>query len=163
MDTADGVRLNLGARYPTGPTMWGIAVQNAPGFLWWKNHKRDQLPLKVRVGNTWRVKSGALLSLEWEQRYYKEGSNKEDYLHFGGEVKVSDMIFLRSGVFANDIGKPEDRHWTGGLTIKTGGGAEISYAIENFELNQEKVNRSFLSVTFPFDTTEETSNARSSY
>jgi hypothetical protein len=151
-DSGNGLRLNIGVRYPTGPTMWGLVVQNAPGFLWWKHHDRTQLPLRVRVGNTWKLQKGLLSSLEWEERFYNEGSDSKDYLHYGLESQFSDEIFIRAGVFADDIQKPEDRHWTGGFTIKTEMGAEVSYTLERFELLGEKVSSSFLSVTFPFET-----------
>jgi hypothetical protein len=150
-DTGNGVRLNIGLRYPTGPTMWGLVLQNFPGFLWWKHHERTQLPMRLRIGNTWRLRKGMLSSVEWEQRYYNEGSNKQDFVHIGAETQISDVIFLRAGVFADDIQKPEDRHWTTGLTIKTDMGAEVTYAFERFELLSEKVSRSFISVVFPFD------------
>ncbi len=157
-DSGNGVRLNIGMRYPVGPTMWGLVFQNAPGFLWWKHHERTQLPLKIRVGNTWKIRSGMLASSEYEQRYYNEGSDKEDFLHFGLENQLSDALFLRAGMFANDIQESEDRHWTLGFTIITGGGAEVSYALERFELLNEKVSKSFISVTFPFEVTGDESN-----
>ena len=33
LDTGNGFRLNLGLRYPTGSFMWGMVLQNFPGFI----------------------------------------------------------------------------------------------------------------------------------
>jgi hypothetical protein len=153
-DTGNGVRLNIGVRYPTGPAMWGLVLQNFPGFLWWKHHEKTQLPMRVRMGNTWKIRKGILSTVEWDQRYYNEGTDKEDFLHIGAETQISDAIFLRAGVFANDIQKPEERHWTTGLTIHTDMGAEVTYALERFELSGEKVSKSFISMTIPFASTD---------
>lgn len=152
LDTANGVRMNLGIRHPTGPMMWGLVVQNAPGFLWWNHHKRDQLPLKVRVGNTWRFKPGWLLSADGEMRYYDEGSQKEDYASFGAEITLTDTITLRSGVFANDINDSDDRHLTVGLGFKADSGTIIAIAAERFRIGDEKVTRTLLSINSPFST-----------
>lgn len=154
-DTGNGVRLNLGLRAPTGPMMWGLLVQNA-GFIWWKDHSKTTLPLKIRVGNTWRIQSGVLTTIEYETSFYNEGSNKEDFMHLGAEVPMGEYISFRAGVFGDQIDDPRDRHYTAGFTLKTQAGAEVSYALEQFEISDEKVNKSYISVAFPFESTEKT-------
>ena len=134
--------------------MWGLVMQNA-GFIWWNRHERTTLPLTLRLGNTWRIRPGALTTIEYETRYYNEGSNKEDYLHLGGEMELSEFVSIRAGIFGDQLDEPEDRHYTAGLSIKTQGDAEVSYAAEQFEIDNEKVIKSYISVSFPFAADED--------
>lgn len=153
-DTGNGVRMNLGFRYPMGPTMWGMVVQNAPGFVWWKDYRRTLLPIRFRVGNTWRVQPGVLLSVDGERRFYNEGGDPEDFIYIGNETHFLGRVAFRAGVFSDNIGRPRSRRWTGGITFKDPAGAELSYAIEFFTIGDEKVNRSFVSLNWPFVTAD---------
>jgi hypothetical protein len=149
LDTASGVRLNMGLRYPTGPFMWGAVLQNAPGFLWWGHYRRDMLPLRVRVGNTWRLSPGVLFSAESETRYYEEGSHKEHFLYLGSETAPSKTLVFRAGVFSNSMGQPDTRHWTGGITLNFQNDVTLSYALESFLFENERVKKSILSIRVP--------------
>jgi hypothetical protein len=149
-DTGHGVRLNLGMRYPVGPVMVGLMLQNAPGFLWWKNLKSETLPVRFRIANTIRLAAGHLFSMEAEKRYYNEGGDSEEYLYFGQESGFGKHLILRVGLFSNDINKSEAHHWTGGLTIITGANAEVTYAFEHFKMDDETVVKSYLSFNLPF-------------
>ncbi len=73
IDTGNGVRFNLGLKYPTGPAMWGLVLQNFPGFVWWKDYRRDILPVKLRIGNTWRASKSLYLSFDGEKRFLQGG------------------------------------------------------------------------------------------
>lgn len=150
-DTADGLRLNIGIRYPTGPSMWGLLVQNAPGILWGKDYDRNLLPVIVRAGNTVRIAKGILFSVDYERRFYKEGSNAESYYYTGLETFLSDYAVLRGGFFGTDLYKPDERTATGGITFISKTGARISYAIEIYKLDEQRVKRSYVSLQAPFD------------
>ncbi len=150
-DTADGLRMNLGVRYPTGPAMWGLLVQNAPAYLWGKKYKRELLPVRVRVGNTYRVVPGFLLSIDWERRFYSEGSHPETVLYLGSEMLVGSYMALRAGVFGTEIGKPDKRHTTAGISYIAKSGAQISYALDAYEQDHVAVHRSIVSVSLPFE------------
>jgi hypothetical protein len=150
LDTADGLRMNFGLRYPTGPVLWGATIQNAPAFLWWKDHRREQLPLRFRVGNAWRIQPGTVLSLEAESRYYHEGSRKENFFYAGIEMAANDAVVLRVGAFADKPDDPETRHYTGGVTVQTSTEVRLTYALEQFRLDKETVRQSFVSVGIPF-------------
>ena len=154
-DTSDGVRLNIGVRYPTGPAMWGLLVQNAPGFLWGGDYRRSQLPIRVRAGNTYRLAKGVLLSVEAERRFYNEGGRSDDFFYVGNESFVGKTLVLRAGAFGTSLNKSEDRRLTAGLSILAGSGTTISYAIEAFEVAEDKVKRSIVSVQIPFVTESE--------
>jgi hypothetical protein len=154
---ADGFRLNFGVRYPTGPTMWGLVLQNFPGFLWGRDYRRDQLPVRVRIGNTWRMVPGFLVSVDAEKRFYREGSLKENQFNVGSEWFLSRRLVVRAGVFGKTLNTADDRHVTAGLTIIAKSGTQISYAFERYELNNEAVKRSFISVQLPFEASEESS------
>ncbi len=149
-DTGNGVRMGVGVRYPTGPVMWGMALKNAPGFLWWKNHKRDILPVTIQAGNTWRMKPGYLFSLSGETRFYDEGKEKKNYLNIGQEIPLGKNLSIRAGAFGENVSKSDKRHVTGGLTFRTSSGVEISYALDAYEIVNEKVKKSYLSFLFPF-------------
>lgn len=149
-DTADGMRLGLGFRYPTGPVMWGFSIQNLAAYLWWKDYRRTMLPLKLRVGNTWKASPGILFSVDAERRYYREGGNQENYIYIGNESNLSDQLTLRAGVFSNHIEHPDERHLTGGLTWKMNSQVEISYAIETYKVLDQRVKQSYLSFSLPF-------------
>lgn len=149
LDTGNGVRLNLGLLYRTGPGTWGISLQNFPGFLWWESHRREMLPVRIRAGNSWKIQKRILLSAEGETRFYREGSRKENFLYFGQETIINKNANLRFGVFSDKIGKPERRHWTAGTTIKLNSGVDLTYAYEQFEINEQKVARSYVSVRIP--------------
>lgn len=154
-DTMSGLRLNLGLRYPMGPTMWGISVLNGPGFLWGKNYNRELLPVRVRVGQTWKIHQGFLLSVDGERRYYNEGGNDVDLAYVGAESFVSENFALRFGVYGEKIDQSKKRHVTTGATIKTKTKSTLSYAYEVFYLENEKVKRSVLSFQFPLSSADE--------
>ena len=105
--------------------------------------------MRLRIGNTWRLSPGVLFTAESDTRFYKEGGKKEDFLHFGTESPLGKKIIFRAGVFSNDIGDPDERHYTGGLTINFHNDITLSYALESYELFGEKVKDSFLSVRVP--------------
>jgi|GEM_PF-5374895 len=155
LDTADGVRLNLGFQIPTGPVRWGLVLQNAPGFLWWKDYRRQVLPLRVRIGNSWQVYKGTYLTIEAEQRYYREGSNKRNFTHIGYETKSWKKISYRVGTFGEHIDKSDERHYTAGITFETTNHVLLTYAAERFRLNDVKVTESYLSVLVPFSVEDE--------
>ncbi|MFN0118675.1 MAG: hypothetical protein ACKVQC_10360 [Elusimicrobiota bacterium] len=148
-DTTNGVRMNFGFRVPYGPFMVGLSAQNAPAFLWWKGYKRDQLPTKLRAGTTLRLGHGILISIDQEQVLYKEGSLKKDYTYIGSESYVGSRGVVRFGVYGEKIDKPEKRHYTTGFTFKLPQKMNISYALDTFKLNGEKIKVSVISVLFP--------------
>lgn len=148
--TQDGLRLNLGLRYPTGPAMWGLLIQNGPGFLWGDTYRRQQLPLRIRVGNTYRLSKGVLLSIDGERRFYREGGKEEDYIYVGNESFLGKNLVLRVGAYGTSLSRSEERRLTTGLTFSAETGTAISYALEAFEIDGEKVKRSILSIQVPF-------------
>lgn len=150
LDTGNGVRLNLGAHFQSGPAMLGLTAQNLPGFVWWKHFSRDTLPVKLRAGGTWRIRPGVLFSAEGERRYYREGSHPVDFAYLGIESWASEYTVFRAGVFGDDLDDSETRHWTAGTTLKMRNGYNLSVAMERFELFQKKVVRWLLSVQLPF-------------
>jgi hypothetical protein len=153
-DTGNGVRMNIGLRYPTGPAMWGLVVQNAPGFVWGKDYRRDQLPLKIRVGNTYRLKEGVLFSIDAERRFYREGGEQKNYVYLGNESFLSKKFVVRVGAFGHDVSKSEERHLTAGFTYIESSNFALSYAFDTFEISNEKVKNSSLSIVFPIDVKE---------
>jgi len=149
-DTGDGVRLGFGARYPTGPFLWGLVLNNFPGFLWWQHHSQEILPVTIQIGETWRIYPGFLFSISGETRYYDEGSDRKDYLKIGQEIPLGKTLILRFGTFGTNLNNPEERHLTGGLTFQGSSGAEISYAFDAFQFENEKIKKSYLSLRLPF-------------
>ncbi len=152
LDTADGVRLNLGIRQPTGPLMWGVVLQNMPAFLWGDTYRRQMLPPIIRVGNTLRAYPGILLSIDWERRFYHEGGDPINQLYVGGEIFAGDKIVLRVGAFGQNLDESDQRHFTAGIGFRPHPGLELSYAYETYDLLEERVRRSFVSFKYPFDT-----------
>jgi hypothetical protein len=148
-DTFDGFRLNLGVRYPTGPSMWGLSVLNGPGFLWGKGYRHETLPVRLRIGNTIRLDQGFLLSIDGERRFYDEGGNKQDFAYVGIEKFFNDKFALRAGTYGQKIGRPETRRVTAGVTFTTQTKSTFSYAYEQFKIDDVNVNRSVLSIQFP--------------
>lgn len=155
LDTADGLRLNLGVRFPTGPAMWGLVIQNMPGLLWGDHYRQQNLPLRVRVGNTYRILPGFLLSFDAEKRFYREGSDKENFFYAGNELYASKTLMLRAGIFGTSLNDPDKRHVTAGLTIIAPTGLELTYAYEHFVQDSEAINRSLISVQLPFESSVE--------
>ena len=150
VDTADGLRINLGVRYPTGPAMWGVMVQNLPGVLWGKDYHRNIFPMKTRIGNTVKIAQGVFLSADWERRFYHEGSNADNYVYVGLETFLSEYAVLRGGMFGTNINKSEERHSTAGITLVAKTGARLSYAIDIYEQDNVRVKRSLVSIQAPF-------------
>ncbi len=159
-DTADGFRFNLGVRYPTGPAMWGILVQNAPAFLWGKDYSRELLPVRVRFGNTVRLAPGFLLSADWERRYYHEGSNKDDYFYLGDETAIGKYAVFRIGMYGTNLSNPRERHTTGGLSFIARSGAQLTYGLDISKEYDEDVKKSYLSFQFPFESVDDSSSSR---
>ncbi|OVE76628.1 hypothetical protein BVX98_05390 [bacterium F11] len=152
LDTGDGVRLNLGIRYPTGPAMWGLVLKNFPGFLWWKNHRRQLLPVTIQAGHTYRVRPGTLLSLEVQQLHYHEGSRTTEIIRSGFETQLAERISIRGGIFTDEINESKNHHYTGGITLESMSGVLASGGVERFKINDEKVIKTYISLTVPFDT-----------
>ncbi|MCG3203894.1 MAG: hypothetical protein KCHDKBKB_00571 [Elusimicrobia bacterium] len=154
-DTADGLRMNIGLRYRTGPSMWGLVLQNAPGLLWGEDYGKELLPFRIRLGNTVKISNRMLFSADWERRYYDEGSRAENYVYLGSEAFVSQSFVLRAGLFGSDIDHSEGRRATIGASFLAKTGTQISYAMEIFEESNEKVKRSFVSLVAPFQASGE--------
>lgn len=155
LDRGNGFRVNFGVRYLTGPAVWGLSVENAPGFLFWKHHRREMLPIRIRAGNSWHVQENLVFSLEGERRYYREGGADEDFVFTGFEYGAASMLTLRAGAFSSSLDDPDLRHYTAGATISSGAGIRISYAFDRFRIGDQKVYRSYLSVLFPFTVQDE--------
>lgn len=147
LDSGDGANASLGLRFPTGPTMWGLVVQN--GIVWWKSHQHDSLPVKIRVGNTWKMSPGFLLTVEDEKRFYQSGQ-QENVISVGNESYLSQQIILRVGVFSSHMDQAEQRHWTGGVTVLAENGVHVSFGFELFDLPPGREMRSLVSVVAPF-------------
>lgn len=158
LDTADGLRLNLGFRIPTGNMMWGLLVQNLPGTLWGSRYRHQNLPIRARIGNTWRIAPGLLFSADVEKRFYNEGSDTEDFVYLGSEWFASKTVVLRGGLFGTSVNDPKKRHATAGVTVIAANGTELSYAFDRFEETGESVKRSLVSVQFPFQSKVEEIN-----
>lgn len=154
-DTADGLRMNIGIRYPTGPATWGLLVQNAPGFLWGKEYQREILPFKARIGNTLMMVKDLYLSADYERRFYHEGSHQQSYYYVGIEALLSDYAVLRGGYFGTDVYQSDNRTATLGLSLINKSGAQISYAMEIFEQDGQSVKRSLVSIQSPFQSSEQ--------
>jgi hypothetical protein len=157
-DTADGLRLNLGVRQPTGPLMWGLVLQNVPAFMWGSDYKRQMLPPTIRVGNTWKAYPGILFSLDWDRRFYAEGGDPKSQLYFGSEIFVGTNLVLRGGVFGADLGDPQRRHVTAGAGFRPHPGLELSYAYETYNVTEQSIRRHYLSLKYPFGSGEESSH-----
>ncbi len=112
------------------------------------------LPLRVRVGNTWRIQKGILFSIDGERRFYNEGGNDQDFVYVGTESFASKNVVVRFGIFGQKIGNPKDRHVTAGFTFTTQTKSYITYAYEEYKLDQEKVKRSVMSFQFPLSDSE---------
>jgi len=153
-DTADGLRLNLGIRYPTGPSMWGLVVQNAPGILWGSNFRHTEIPLRIRAGNTYRLAKGVLFSLDGERRFYHGGGRGENYVYVGNESFVGKHVVLRVGAFGTSLSNSETRTLTGGASIVAGDNTQITYAMEQYQVGSEKVKRSLISLSIPFEASD---------
>ncbi len=151
-DTADGFRANMGFLFPLKSYTAGLVVQNAPSFLWWHHYKRNQLPVKVRVGNAWSIQNKITLSLDGDIHYYHEGSKSEKNLYFGAEWPINEQFVVRSGVFGPNLNGGSERHITGGLTYRAETGAKISYALERFDISNERVLKSVISLQIPIAT-----------
>jgi hypothetical protein len=151
LDTGSGVKMDIGIRSSLGPTMWGILLQNAPGFVWWKNYKSDQLPFKIRTGGTWKMGPGLLLSADVEKRYYRQGSQKETQYNVGTESYIHKYYALRVGAYGAELGDPKQRHWTGGLTFKSAAGVELSAGADYFTANEDAVTSYLVSMQIPMN------------
>lgn len=151
-DTSDGIQMNIGFRYPTGPAMWGLVVQNAPGFLWGGHYRREQLPVRVRVGNTYRLAKGYLLSIDGERRFYREGGDSQDYIYVGAEAYVSQRFVIRFGSYGTSLNSADKRTVTAGATYIGHDNTQISYAYQQYQLDTDKIKRSIVSLQVPFVT-----------
>ena len=150
-DTMDGLRLNLGVRYPTGPAMWGAVVENAPAFLWGSTYKAEKPPLRARVGNTYRLAEGVLFSVDVERRFYREGGNHQDFVYVGNESFLGKNLVARVGAYGTSLETADKRHLTAGLSAIAKNGTTISYAFESFRVDEETVRRHLLSVQVAFE------------
>ncbi len=149
LDTADGARLNIGLRYPMGPVSVGLLLQNFPGFLWWKDYRRDQLPVKARIGQSWRAANAVVLSAEAEEQFYEEGSQRSHTYFLGAEGFGGKSAVLRAGLYGENLNRSEGRHWTAGLSLISKLGAEATYGIDVFRADETTIRQSYVSLKMP--------------
>jgi len=151
LDNGYGVRMNIGLLYPYLGSTWGMVIQNAPGFIWGSDYRREMLPFKIRVGNMWQYSSYLKTYLDAEWRFYHEGSNREEYVHAGVESALGKYVTLRAGTYGSSLDNSKTRHWTGGIAFNLDSGATMSYALDRYEESNTKVSLSYVSFSIPID------------
>jgi hypothetical protein len=62
---------------------------------------------------------------------------------------------LRAGAYGTDLSISEKRHFTAGIGLRPRPGIELSYAYDSYELDNQSIRRSFVSLKYPFDTSVE--------
>lgn len=127
LSDGNGFSLDLGAIYQATPVLnLGISVNNFPGYLWWEGYNYDRLPVVFRSGIGVKLSSFVTFSSDYEKKFYRSPNpeTKRSY-HFGLEQSLLNTIFLRAGLYGEDLNDTDKLHYTFG----------IGYSYQNYNLD----------------------------
>lgn len=102
----NGFSLGAGFLYKAGNfSKIGFSVQNIPGYIWWKDYKRQQLKTHLRTGISSAPAKWLLFSADYENLR----SAKKEYYHAGLQQTVAGNLFFRQGITSADLFREADK------------------------------------------------------
>ncbi len=126
LSDGNGFSADLGLIFRATPVMnLGISVQNFPGYVWWEDYLHERLPIVLRTGVSLKLSDLLIFTSDYENRFYHAPFEKLKSYHLGLEQALGKVIFLRTGLYGEDLNDPTKLHYTFGL----------GYAYDNYYLD----------------------------
>lgn len=133
----------------------GLTVQNVPGYIYWEDYRKTQLPVLLRMGFSLELPNLLTFSTEYERRYYRNTGEKPKFIHLGVEQHLGYFIRARGGIYGDDLGDPDTVNHTAGIGLQKRGYI-IDFAFRKYlqtdskTLKREKVYQYVMSIIMPF-------------
>ncbi|MFH1283234.1 MAG: hypothetical protein ABII27_06175 [bacterium] len=93
----------------------GVMVQNIPGYIYWEDYDKTQLPIFLRGGMSYNIPGLITVSLEYEKRYYRDTDEKPKFIHIGAEQYLIPNLCLRGGIYGEDLNNNKTVNYTAGV------------------------------------------------
>ncbi|MFH0948078.1 MAG: hypothetical protein V1833_03670 [Elusimicrobiota bacterium] len=146
----NGVSVDFGLLWTASEfTKFGFSVENAPGYIWWTDYKRNIIKSHIRTGFSVKPANWLLASFDYENI----ASIKKEFYHWGLQQTIEKHVFLRQGVISEKFFDNFDKK-----SLTFGAGYELqkciidiaakSYKLDNPE-KDEVVDYTF-SLSIPF-------------
>ncbi|MCD6413817.1 MAG: PorV/PorQ family protein [Elusimicrobia bacterium] len=154
----NGWGIDWGLLYRPQPALaMGIAFFNAPASIRWSGYGSEKPPFVTRIGSSLKLPGLFLVSAEAETRKYRkprdyDGKKQIEIYRLGFEQSFFNVIFLRGGIFGEDLNDKKRTGYTAGIGWSKGeADFDVAWKGEYPTPSSEKyLNTIFISVQVPF-------------
>ena len=120
LSDGNGWGLDWAFMYKVQPALSvGLSLQNAPAYIYWDDYSRDKMPPIFRVGFGMKMTDLLTFTSDFEQRFYRkarpDGKRRIKIYRLGLEQILMKKIFLRGGIWSEDLDKKDLTTYTLGL------------------------------------------------
>jgi hypothetical protein len=129
----------------------GLALMNAPAWIYWEEYSKDRLPMIFRAGADLQLNKLMSFGIDYENGLYDDCADN-DIIHVGIEQYVTKNFLLRAGMYGNDFDDKYKTTYTFGVGYKMAS-YNIDIAAKQYYLpgnNSEILRRLSLSGIVPF-------------
>jgi len=117
---ANGYGIDWGLTYKAHPNItFAASLFNSPSSITWSGYDSDKPPVIKRTGARVRLSRLLTVSAEAESRKYSkaraDGKNNIKIYHAGLEQSIADIIFLRGGLFGEDLNDSNKTGYSAGI------------------------------------------------
>jgi len=133
----------------------GLMAHNIPGYIYWEDYVKTQLPVMLRTGFSVKLPGLMTVSAEYEKRYYRDTGFRPSITHLGIEQFLTPWIAIRGGVYGDDLNESETVSYTAGVGFAAGGYL-VDLAFRKYtaawQVSTETVYQYLMSINIPFGT-----------
>ncbi|MCD6311539.1 MAG: hypothetical protein J7M11_03675 [Elusimicrobia bacterium] len=154
---ANGYGIDWGLTYKAHPNItFAISLFNSPASISWSGYDSDKPPVIKRTGARVRLSHLLTVSSEVEVRKYSkaraDGKKNVKIVHTGIEQSIADIIFLRGGIFGEDLNDNNKTGYSAGVGwYQDKVNVDISWQKEYPLLSYDEYLETFsFSVNYPF-------------
>ena len=117
---ANGYGIDWGLTYKAHPNITlAASLFNSPSSISWSGYDSDDPPVIKRTGARVRLSHLLTVSAEAESRKYSkaraDGKKDIKIYHAGLEQSIADVIFLRGGLFGEDLNDSNKTGYSAGI------------------------------------------------
>ena len=147
----NGMAIDFGLLYNAAKfAKIGFCVEDAPGYVWWDDYKRQVLKLHLRTGFSLNLSKWFLVSADYENMY----SMKKEFYHCGLQQSIVQHLFFREGIISESFfaGDADKKNYTTGIGYEIKNW-NIDLSAKNYKLDnpdKDKVTDYTFSLNIPF-------------
>lgn len=152
ISSGNGLAIDFGLLYSIFKIVkLGFSVENAPGYIWWDDYKRQVLKLHLRTGFSLNLSKWLLVSADYENM----NSVKKEFYHCGLQQTIMQHLYFREGIISEGFfpaGGADKKDYTTGVGYEIKNwvidlGTKI-YKLDNSE--KDKATDYTFSLNIPF-------------